>query len=162
MKRIDKNFKLLFAIIVVLGLSLSVMAQSNRRAPSHHRSATIKAGMQHLDLTEEQEAEIKDIHLTHMKDIQPLKDEVKINRLKVDMLLKRDDPDMKEIVNLVETNGKLLTQIQVKSIEQKINVRSLLTDEQKVLFDAHSQRMGKRRAMAEHYRSGRMAHRTRF
>jgi len=97
-----------------------------------------------------------------MKDVQPLKDEVKINRVKVDALLKRDDPDMKEIVSLVEANGKLLTQIQVKSIEQKISVRSLLTDEQKIIYDARGERIREYRAMAEHFSPRRTAGRTRF
>ena len=162
MKKIDGNFKLLVAIIVVLGLSLSVMAQPNRRGNMAHRPMTDKSGLQMLDLTDAQKDQIKEIHLAHMKDIQPLRDEVKINRVKVDALLKKDVPDMKEIVSLVEANGKLLTQIQVKGIEQKINVRSLLTDEQKIMYDARSERMGKRRAMAEHYRHRRIAERTRF
>lgn len=161
MKKIDRNFKLLVAIIVVLGLSLSVMAQPNRGYKAH-RPMMVKSGLQMLNLTEEQKDQIKEIHLSHIKDVQPLRDKVKINRVKVDALLKRDEPDMKEIVNLVEANGKLLTQIQVKGIEQKINVRSLLTEEQKIIYDAHSERMGKRRAMAEHYRPGRTAGRTRF
>jgi hypothetical protein len=59
---------------------------------------------------------------------------------------------MKQIVSLVEANGKLLTQVQIKSIEQKIAIRSLLTDEQKTIFDARSERMGRRRSLAEHYR----------
>jgi len=162
MKRIDNHFKLLVAIIVVLGLSLSVMAQSQTRGHMSHRSMTVKSGLQLLDLTEEQKDQIKEIHLAHMKDVQPLKDEVKINRVKIDVLLKRDDPDMKEIVSLIEGNGKLLTQIQVKSIEQKISVRSLLTDEQKIIYDAHGERIRERRAMAEHFRPRRTAGRTRF
>ena len=89
MKRIDNHFKLLVAIIVVLGLSLSVMAQQSRKGPMHHRSMTAKSGLQYLDLTEEQKDQIKEIHLAHMKDVQSLKDEVKINRVKVDALLKR-------------------------------------------------------------------------
>jgi Spy/CpxP family protein refolding chaperone len=162
MKKIDRNFKLLVVIILVLGLSLSAMAQPNRKGNMAHRPMTVKSGLQMLDLTQEQKDQIKEIHLAHMKDVQPLRDEVKINRVTVDALLKRDDPDMKEIVSLVEANGKLLTQIQVKGIEQKINVRSLLTDEQKIMYDAHSERMGKRRAMSEHYRHRRTAQRTRF
>ncbi len=162
MKRIDNHFKLLVAIIVVLGLSLSVMAQPQTRGHMSHRSMTVKSGLQLLDLTEEQKDQIKEIHLAHMKDVQPLKDEVKIDRVKVDVLLKRDDPDMKEIVSLVEANGKLLTQIQVKSIEQKISVRSLLTDEQKIIYDARGERIREHRAMAVHYRHRRTAERTRF
>jgi len=162
MKKIDRNFKLLVAIIVVLGLSLSVMAQPYGRGQMQQRSMKFQAGMQMLDLTEDQKEQIKTMHLTHVKDVQPLKDEVKINRAKINALLNNDDPDMKQIVSLVEANGKLLTQIQVKGIEQKINVRSLLTDEQKIIFDAHSEKTGKRRAMAQHYRHSRSSGRNRF
>jgi Spy/CpxP family protein refolding chaperone len=162
MKRIDNHFKLLVAIIVVLGLSLSVMAQPNRRGHMSNRPMNVQSGLQFLDLTQEQKDQIKEIHLAHMKDVQPLKDEVKINRVKVDALLKKDDPDKKEIVSLLESNGKLLTQIQVKSIEQKISVRSLLTDEQKIIYDAHGEKIRGRRAMAGHYSHRRTAERTRF
>ncbi|MCK5463820.1 MAG: periplasmic heavy metal sensor, partial [Bacteroidales bacterium] len=102
MKRIDNHFKLLVAIIVVLGLSLSVMAQQSRKGPMPHRSMTAKSGLQYLDLTEEQKDQIKEIHLAHMKAVQPNRDEVKINRAKINALLNNDDPDMKEIVSLVE------------------------------------------------------------
>ena len=75
---------------------------------------------------------------------------------------KTDDPDMNQIVSLVEADGKLLTQIKVKSIEEKINVRSLLTEEQKILYDAHSERMDRRRALAQHHRPRRPSERNRF
>ena len=162
MKKIDENFKLLVAIIVVLGLSLSVMAQPQQRGQMQHQSMMAHSGYQFLDLTEDQEDQINHIHLAHMKDVQPLKDEVKINRAKVNALLNNDDPDMKKIVSLVETDGKLLTQIQVKSIEQKINVRSLLTEEQKIIFDAHGEKMENRRALAQLYSHRRTTERNRF
>ena len=162
MKKVNRNFKVLVAIIIVLGLSLSVMAQPNYRGQMQHPSMRAQSGLNILDLSEEQKEQMKEIRLAHLKDVQPLKDEVKINRVNINVLLKNDDPDMKEIVNLVETNGKLLTQIQVKSIEQRINVRNLLTDDQKIIFDAHSEKMGKRRALTQHFRQRRMPERSRF
>ena len=162
MKRIDSNFKLLLAIIIVLGISLSVTAQPQQRRQMPNRSHMAQSGFQHLNLTEEQKDQIKQIRQAHLKDVQSYKDEVKINRAKVNALLHKDDPDMKQIVNLVEANGKLLTQIQIKSIEQKIAVRSLLTDEQKTIFDAHSERISKRRALAEHHRHRHYSGRKRF
>ena len=162
MKRIDRNFKLLVAIIFILGLSLSVMAQPNQRRQIPYQSMRAKSPLQFLDLSEEQKDQIKEIHLAHMKGVQPNKDEVKINRAKINAHLNNDDPDMKEIVSLVEANGKLLTQIQVKSIEKKISVRSLLTDEQKIIYDARGERIREHRAMAGHYRHRRTAERTRF
>ena len=155
MKRLDLNSKLLVAVIVVMGISLSVMAQPPRRGPMPHRSMAYGPGLLYLDLSEEQQDQVKQLRLAHMKDVQPLKDEVKINRLKVNALLKNDDPDMKQIVSLVEADGKLLTQIQVKNIRYRISIRNLLTDEQKIIFDAHSDRNRNQRALAEHYWHGR-------
>jgi Spy/CpxP family protein refolding chaperone len=162
MKRIDRNFKLLVAIIFILGLSLSVMAQPNQRRQIPHQSMRAQSPLKFLDLSEEQKDQIKEIHLAHMKDVQANRDEVKINRVKINAQLHKDDPDMKEIVKLVEANGKLLTQIQVKSIEEKINVRLLLTDEQKIIFDAQGEKIRVRRAMAQNYRHRRTAEKTRF
>jgi Spy/CpxP family protein refolding chaperone len=162
MKRIDRNFKLLVAIIFILGLSLSVMAQPNQRRQIPHQSMRAQSPLKFLDLSEEQKDQIKEIHLAHMKDVQANRDEVKINRVKINAQLHNDDPDMKEIVKLVEANGKLLTQIQVKSIEEKINVRLLLTDEQKIIFDAQGEKIRERRAMAQNYRHRRTAEKTRF
>ena len=162
MKRIDRNFKLLVAIIFILGLSLSVMAQPNQRRQIPHQSMRAQSPLKFLDLSEEQKDQIKEIHLAHMKNVQANRDEVKINRVKINAQLHKDDPDMKEIVKLVEANGKLLTQIQVKSIEEKINVRLLLTDEQKIIFDAQGKKIRVRRAMAQNYRHTRTAEKTRF
>ena len=162
MKRIDRNFKLLVAIIFILGLSLSVMAQPQQRRQMPHQSMRAKSPLQFLDLSEEQKDQIKEIHLAHMKNVQANRDEVKINRVKINAQLHKDDPDMEEIVKLVEANGKLLTQIQVKSIEEKINVRLLLTDEQKIIFDAQGKKIRVRRAMAQNYRHTRTAEKTRF
>jgi Spy/CpxP family protein refolding chaperone len=162
MKRIDRNFKLLVAIIFILGLSLSVMAQPNQRRQIPHQSMRAQSPLKFLDLSEEQKDQIKEIHLAHMKDVQANRDEVKINRAKINAQLHNDDPDMKEIVKLVEVNGKLLTQIQVKSIEEKINVRLLLTDEQKIIFDAQGEKIRERRAMAQNYRHRRTPEKTRF
>ena len=162
MKRIDRNFKLLVAIIFILGLSLSVMAQPNQRRQIPHQSMRAQSPLKFLDLSEEQKDQIKEIHLAHMKDVQANRDEVKINRVKINAQLHKDDPDMKEIVKLVEANGKLLTQIQIKIIEEKINVRILLTDEQKIIFDAQGEKIRERRAMAQNYRHRSSAEKTRF
>lgn len=162
MKRLNLKIKLLLAIVAVSGISLGAVAQPPERGPMPHRSMAYGPGLPYLDLTEEQQDQIKQLHLAFIKDVQPLRDEVKINRLKINTLMKNDDPDMQQIVSLVEADGKLLTQIQVKSIRHRIDVRNLLTDEQKIIFDAHRDRMGQRRELAEHHWHRRTPHRSRF
>lgn len=136
------------AMIVLLGLSLGMMAQQQPRHKQFQQREKSAFGM--LNLTEEQKSGIKEIHLSQVKEVQPLKDELLINKAKINALVKKDSPDMKEIVSLVESNGKILTQMQVKEIESKIKVRGLLNDEQKVMFDSHSGKMQKRKAMTQH------------
>lgn len=136
MKKLDVNLKVLLAIIVLLGLSLSILAQPQQRQREYHQRDRSGLGM--LNLTDEQKAELKEIHLAQMKLVQPMKDEISINKAKINAQIHKDNPDMKEITSLVEANGKILTEIQVNSIESKIKMRALLTDEQKVMFDSKS------------------------
>jgi len=160
MKKLDINLKILIAIIALFGLSFSLMAQSEPRQPYNQNRNHAGKGM--LNLTEEQKADVKEIHLAKQKEIQPLKDEIRINKAKINALIKRDDPDMNEIVGLVEANGKILTQIQVKEIESQVQIRALLKGEQKIIFDAHYERVKRKRAMAQHF-PRRMTHeRSRF
>lgn len=88
------------------------------------------------DLTEEQETQIASLRTAHLKDVQPLRSEIKINKAKIDALMIQDVPDSKAIDQLIEANGKLRTEIQKKSAAHRLEVRKLLTDEQKVLFDS--------------------------
>ena len=148
MKKADANIKVLMAIIVLLGLSLSLMAQKQTKHQQFQHGEKSAFGM--LNLTEDQKSEMKVIHLAQLKELQPLKDELLINKAKINALVNNDNPNMKEIVSLVEANGKILTEMQVSQIESKIKVRSLLNDEQKMMFDAHSGKMQNKRAMYNH------------
>jgi Spy/CpxP family protein refolding chaperone len=93
------------------------------------------------DLTEGQLDQIKDLHTAHLKDIKPLKNDVKINHAILDALQTEDDPDLNRINELIEENGKLLTEIRKKQVAHKLEIRNLLTDDQKIFFDNKMQRM---------------------
>ena len=149
MNRLDINMKVLIAIMAFFGLSLSVMAQPPQRLHQFHQRD--QGGFAMLNLTEDQKAEVKEIHLARMKEIQPLKDELRINRAKLNALMNKDNPDMKEIVSLIEANGMILTNIQVKRIESKMKVRALLTDEQKVICDARVSKPYRKRVIARQH-----------
>ncbi|MFC2116283.1 Spy/CpxP family protein refolding chaperone [Bacteroidota bacterium] len=160
MRKLDINVKVLFAIIVLFGLSLSLMAQPYQKQEQYRQED--RCGVFAINLTDEQKTEIKEIHMARMKETQTLSDEVKINKAKINALLNKENPDMKEIVSLVEANGKMLTQIQIRNIESNIKVRVLLTDEQKLIFDARKGKMQKNRAMAQHKARQRTPGRCRF
>jgi len=144
MKRLYVNFKILVATTILLTLSYSVMAQPQQRR-------TLQPGQKGQSsqmipgLTEEQRKQVKEIHLARLKAVQPLQDEMKVNNAKLNALFKKENPDMKEIISLVEANAEIQTKTKILSIESMIKTRSLLTDEQKILFDAGGGKMRKAR-----------------
>ena len=90
MKRLEKNFKILIAIVMALTISYSLVAQ-----PRQGRMQKPGEGnrMEHPlpGFSDEQKSQMKDIHLAAMKDAQPLKDELKVNRARLNILVKKDN-----------------------------------------------------------------------
>lgn len=142
MKRMNLNFKILIAITVMLALSYSLMAQ-----PSQQRmQASPESGHNFLPgMTEDQKSQLKEVKLATLKAVQPLQDELKVNRARLNLLVKKDNPDMKEIQSLVEATAEIQVKVQMLTIESKIESRKLLSEEQKILLDAKGDRMQKMR-----------------
>jgi Spy/CpxP family protein refolding chaperone len=147
MRKLEISRKMMVVFIALSGLSIGLMAQPRESNPRFEPGNHQKNDM--LGLSEDQKTEIKQIHLDKAKEIQPLKDEMKINKARINALIHKDNPDMKEIVPMVEANGRILTQIQVKEIDSRIKIRALLTDDQKVIFDAREGQMQRHREMAQ-------------
>ena len=152
--------KVSISIIGLFIFSSSLMAQpQNRQGPVHQEGP---CGLAALNLTEEQKSEIREIRLEKGKETQALKDELAINKAKINALVHKDNPDMKEIVSLAEENGKIITRIQVREIDSKIKVRAVLDEDQKVIFDAHNGPEYRKGNMAQHRFHQRNQGRNRF
>jgi hypothetical protein len=151
MKKLNVNFKIVFVGIIILALSCDLMAQPlQERARQREQKARFTEMVP--GLTEEQRNQLKEIHLATLKEVQPLKDELKVNNARLNILLKQDNPDMKEINNLVEANADIQARVMMLSIEGRVKTRSLLTEEQKILFDAGGLRLQKQDLTMESYR----------
>ncbi len=87
------------------------------------------------NLSDEQREKISDLRIEHYKAVSPLSSQVRINRARIDALMKEDEPDMNNIQNLIEENGKILTDIRSSHAKHRAEIRKLLTDEQKIIFD---------------------------
>ena len=140
MKKININTKTIIASAVILLISFGAMAQPQQR---RMQKISPKGSMSQIipGLSEEQRGQMKEIHLSTMKSMQSLKDEMKVNSAKLNILVKKDDPDMKEITSLVKANSDLQVSMKILSIESKIKSRNILTDEQKIVFDSKAERI---------------------
>ncbi len=98
----------------------------------------------YLNLTDDQQTKIQALRLELTEKNLPLKNQLGEMSAKMKTLQTGNNQDMKAISKLIDEMSKVQAQIRKNAAEHRIEVRALLTDEQKVLFDAHQGRgMGK-------------------
>jgi len=144
-----KNVLIIFAVTSLLfGLIQVTSAQpgygrGEYRQGFQARSYGLQQAERHMwipDLTEEQKSHIKELRTGHMKEIQPIKNELKINKARMDALMTEENPNLDKINKLIEESGSMQIQLRKESAAFKLEVRKLLTDEQKVFLDTHQGR----------------------
>ena len=93
------------------------------------------------DLTEEQEAQIEEKRVPHMKEMQEYYNKLNEKRAKLRTLQAKDNPDMDKINSVIEEMGEIRIEKHKARAKHYQEVRSLLNDEQKVYFDKHRMKM---------------------
>ena len=94
-----------------------------------------------LNLSDEQQEQMKTFRLELMKEMTPIKNEIKVKTAELNMVSTGDNVDTKKVNSLLDEIGSLKTKMAKKKFAHKQKVRGILTDEQKVLFDAHAGKM---------------------
>jgi Spy/CpxP family protein refolding chaperone len=88
------------------------------------------------DLTENQEAKIKDLRLDHLKEMNNYRNQMNELRAKERTLMTTDGTNMSEINAVIDQRTDVHNKMMKASAKHRRDVRSTLTDEQKVYFDA--------------------------
>jgi len=134
-----KNHVLAAALVSTLMLSVAVSAQPGPRMAGQHRMAgKMKCkGPADLDLTDEQKAKIDDLRLQLQKEVAPLRAQMVTLQTDLSLLLTADSPDLNKIKETSKKLSELQEQMHMKHIEHQLEVRKLLTAEQRKKFDAH-------------------------
>lgn len=97
-----------------------------------------------IKFTDEQKAKIKEIHMTSYKEIKALHNQMGELKAKQRTLTTADKPD----INAINANIDDISKVQNKLMKIKASshqqIRALLTDEQKMIFDSKMEHKGKR------------------
>jgi Spy/CpxP family protein refolding chaperone len=138
---IMKRIAMLFIVVMTLLLSVSlVIAQPMGKG--HRGDRGPGPGFINLpDLTPEQMAQMKKLHLEHQKEMLPIRTKIKSAELDMQQLL-MDKADQKMIYKKIEEIGMLKIEVAKLRYTQHLAVRTILTDEQKAKFDAMPIGMG--------------------
>ena len=88
------------------------------------------------DLTEDQESKIKDLRIDHLSEMNEFRNQNNELRAKRHTLMTSDNSDLNEINSLIDQMTAVHNKMMKTTAKHRQNVRTLLTDEQKVLFDS--------------------------
>jgi Spy/CpxP family protein refolding chaperone len=89
------------------------------------------------DLTKEQQEQIKALRVELMQTMQPLRNELGEKKAQFRTLTTQEKVNMNKVNQLIDEMGKLHTKMMKLKASHQQSIRQLLTDEQRVFFDAH-------------------------
>ncbi|MEL7002773.1 MAG: Spy/CpxP family protein refolding chaperone [Bacteroidota bacterium] len=155
-----KNLKInaLWMTVVVLLISSVGVSAQNEREDRESRSKRARMeqrgprGPMIPDLTDEQNAKLKEIRLEGQKQKLPLRNELREKEARMKTLTTAENVDMKAINKLIEEIGAIKVKMAKIQAVQHQEVRNQLTEDQRVVFDSHAGQRMKKRMMAEHSR----------
>jgi Spy/CpxP family protein refolding chaperone len=95
------------------------------------------------DLSDAQKTEIKKLRTAHLKEIQQLKNQMEIKRAELKALQTAEKPDMDAINKKIDERAALRVQIEKEAAAHKQAVRTVLTEDQRVIYDSKTNRSAK-------------------
>jgi len=143
----------ILALAVLMGLATGLMAQQKekkderaaRGANQEMQKKNRETVQNAINLTDAQKEAFKQSRLALEKQLQPIRNELGEAEARQRTLTTTDKPDMDAINKNIDKIGSLKTQMAKMQAKHHIEMRSQLTDEQRLKFDMfrHQQRDGK-------------------
>ncbi len=129
------KFKTLAILLVVglLSINTSIFAQKGKNMQMGNNKAMCNIP----NLTQEQQTKIETLKTAHMQEIINYRTQLAEKRARRNTLMTAKDVDLKAVNKVVDEMGSIKTQMQKSGAKHHNEVRTLLTDEQKVFFDNH-------------------------
>lgn len=131
-----KKITLLLSLLLIGSLAFAQQntPQRMRKGPPRGEEPEAKIA-ERLNLTEEQKSQMKELKMSHLKETNPLMNELNIKRAELKAAIEANPDNRKKIdpiVNDINTlNGKLFT----AKVNQQINMRMILDEDQRLKFD---------------------------
>lgn len=143
----------ILAIVLLVGMSLSASAQRGQRGQGYGNRNTNQSVNQnrqfagncaYMQLSEDQLAQVTKLQLALTENNLSLHNELGVMRAQMQALRTGDKQNLKDISNLIDDMSATQAQIRKNTAKHQLAVRALLTDDQKVMFDARQGNRGNR------------------
>lgn len=136
MKKIQKLIPMLLVAFIMIG-SQTVFAQE-----AEHKCEKGECVKGISDLTDVQKQKIDELCLSHKKEMTGIKNQMNEKRAHLKTLQAADKADMTAINKTIDEISALNADLMKKGAANKQSIRALLTDNQKVVFDANAGKHG--------------------
>ncbi len=120
--------------VLIIGSAWGYGDEQGRRANAGNGEFRAMKG---LDLTDTQKEQMKAMRVGFMKEMTPLKNNMGIKMAELKAASTGDNVDAKAVNKLMDEIGAMRTNMAKKQFANQQKVRTVLSDEQKVMFDAH-------------------------
>lgn len=143
----------ILAIVLLVGMSLSASAQRGQRGQGYgyqnsgqgfNQNRQFAGNCAYMQLSEDQLAQVTKLQLTLTENNLSLQNELDVMRAQMQALRTGDKQNLKDISNLIDDMSATQAQIRKNTAKHQLAVRALLTDDQKVMFDARQGNRGNR------------------
>ncbi len=132
----SKSSLVLATAAIIVSTSISAFAQCDHKGMKQDKDS-LKNCCGIPNLTADQKTKIDGLKTKHIKEVTPIQNELAEKRAHLNTLESVDKPDMSEINKTIDEISTLDAKLMKLRVSHKIEVASLLTDEQKVAFNAH-------------------------
>ncbi|NPA44739.1 MAG: Spy/CpxP family protein refolding chaperone [Chlorobi bacterium] len=140
-----KTKKLTLVVAILFFITGSTFAQQGNMANNKKGMNKQNKFMNIPDLTDAQKTQIKEMRTANMKEITPLRNQLREKQAHLQTISTGDNVNKQEVDKTLEEISDIKLQIAKKRESFRQDVRSILTDEQKVYFDANYNKMNKKR-----------------
>ncbi len=152
MKKLTAVISMIVVSVLLISGSLSAQqgnmkGMKGMKGNKHMYSSCHKGSFQNIpNISDEQKAQLKSVRTKMMKEVLPIKNSLKEKMAHLNTLSTATKVDMKAINKQIESIGKDKVVMMKIKANFRQEVRKLLTDDQRVYFDTHSNMMGNGRS----------------
>jgi len=138
----SKTLAALMMMVLAAGFALAQPGPATAvPAPATRTQAPMACGMQGMpgmmpgpampQMTAEQLEKMDALRTAHVKEMVPLRADLKVKEIELDALWRADEPDAKKIIAKVKEIGDLREKMEVAGINHRFEMRKLMTPEQR-------------------------------
>ena len=126
-------------LFLMIGIALLVMSVPNLYAQKEFKAPLPPGqpdkGIMAPSLTEQQRDQMKEMRMAHMKEVQPVQNEMKELKARYETLTTAANPNMAEINKNIDLQSAAMNKLMKARASHQQGVRKILTDEQKLFND---------------------------